>query len=148
VLVFLHAGEGTDRLYLLLHRRPERFAIWQGVTGGVEEGETVRETALREVREETGFELSPHELTPFGEPHSFHPGEFFRSLHPGQSDITEHLFHAEVPRSDPVLSTEEHDAFRWCRLDECFALLHWEANKRAIQELDALLRSDGDPLRK
>ena len=42
-------------LYLLLKRQPHRGGFWQPVTGGVEEGEDLKETALRELNEETGI---------------------------------------------------------------------------------------------
>lgn len=135
---------GAQREYLLLHRRPEHFAIWQGVTGGVEDGESVPEAAGREVEEEVGIPMSPEGLRPFGEPHTFEPGEFFESRFPDHSRITEHWFHAEIPRQPPVLSPEEHDAYRWCSLVECLELLHWDANRRALLQLEGILSSEED----
>ena len=56
VVVYLaRAGSRGDLEYLMLRRTPERGGYWQGVTGGVEDGETPCETARREIKEETGL---------------------------------------------------------------------------------------------
>ena len=44
-------------------------AFWQGVTGGVEAGETLSEAAGRELAEETG--LAPERLVPIDYSYSF-----------------------------------------------------------------------------
>ena len=45
-----------DRMLLVQHEKAERRS-WLVPGGGVERGETVRESAVREVREETGYEV-------------------------------------------------------------------------------------------
>lgn len=53
-LCFLTRGDKV----LLLHRRyPPNQGLWNGVGGSVEPGETPLQSALREVREETGYYL-------------------------------------------------------------------------------------------
>jgi 8-oxo-dGTP pyrophosphatase MutT (NUDIX family) len=42
---------------LMLRRTPERGGFWQGVSGAPVVGETDREAAVREIREETGFDV-------------------------------------------------------------------------------------------
>ena len=46
---------GDYRQYLLLKRVTDRGAFWQGVKGGVENGESLLEAARRELIEETGL---------------------------------------------------------------------------------------------
>lgn len=50
VLVLIYSGNQA-----LLIRRADGDDLWQSVTGSVEEGETLLQTAQREVLEETGF---------------------------------------------------------------------------------------------
>ena len=48
-----------------LHRRSDRF--WLTIGGGAERGETLREAAAREMREEAGIDVDPAALgTPLG----------------------------------------------------------------------------------
>ena len=42
--------------YLLLRRTTARGGFWQGVTGGLEAGESLAQAARREVWEETGYQ--------------------------------------------------------------------------------------------
>ena len=54
-LCFLTRGQEV----LLLHRkRPPNAGLWNGVGGHIEVGETPLQACLREVQEETGFQLS------------------------------------------------------------------------------------------
>jgi len=55
VLVYPVRQRGSKWEYLLLKRIERREGFWQGVTGGVEQGEELDEAARRELLEETGF---------------------------------------------------------------------------------------------
>ena len=55
VLVVIH----TPALDVLLLERARHPGFWQSVTGSQEDGESLLETACREVREETGITAAP-----------------------------------------------------------------------------------------
>jgi len=59
VLVVIH----TPDLQVLLLERADHPGFWQSVTGSQDEGETLRQTAAREVAEETGLDAAAFELT-------------------------------------------------------------------------------------
>jgi len=46
-----------DRILLLNREKPSWMGVWNGVGGKIEPNETVRESALREINEETGIKL-------------------------------------------------------------------------------------------
>ncbi len=54
-LCFLTRG---DQVLMLLRNRPPNQGLWNGVGGHIEPGETPLAACLREVVEETGFELA------------------------------------------------------------------------------------------
>ena len=58
VLVVIH----TTGLEVLLLERADHPGYWQSVTGSCEAGETLVETAQREVREETGLDARQYAL--------------------------------------------------------------------------------------
>ena len=61
VLVVIH----TPALDVLLLERVLHAGYWQSVTGSQETGETLIETARREVAEETGITAPPEALSAF-----------------------------------------------------------------------------------
>ena len=54
----------ADGRLLLTQRQPEKHMglLWEGTAGSVQAGETSREGALRELREETGLRADPEQL--------------------------------------------------------------------------------------
>src|SRR3954463_7452452 len=59
VLVVIH----TPDLQVLLLERADRPGFWQSVTGSQDAGETLAQTAQREVAEETGLDATRYKLT-------------------------------------------------------------------------------------
>ena len=137
VLVYVARPASGGWEYLILHRVPQLNSFWQGVTGGVEEGEELEEAASREVLEETGF--TPVTLEQIDYSYTFPVRDEWRSAYgPDVNEILEHVFLARVESGEPVLSWE-HDALKWCGLEEALELLTWPENKEALRRCDARL---------
>jgi dATP pyrophosphohydrolase len=137
VLVYIARPANGGWEYLILHRVPKLDSFWQGVTGGVEEGEQLEETARREVLEETGF--ASLELEQIDYSYTFPvKAEWRGSYGPGVNEIQEYVFLARVESGEPALSWE-HDAMRWCGLEAALELLTWPENKGALRRCDARL---------
>ncbi len=132
------AAPDEQRL-LLLRRRPERYRIWQGVTGGVEEGETPQEAAQREFREETGREIRLP-ATPVWS-YTFTLAPEFWPFFDRAKILTETVFYTILPRFVPRLSPE-HDAWGWVDPVAALRIVHWPQNRQSIQRILRLIRQD------
>jgi 8-oxo-dGTP pyrophosphatase MutT (NUDIX family) len=136
--VYLHRAAPASREVLLIRRIPEHGGFWQGVTGAPEPGESDKEAALREVREETGFDVRVEPLDFRYELYCSPEAEqqWLELYGPGVDTVAEETFAAEVPPGMvPTLAPAEHDAFRWCSFDEALGLLKWDENRRALEVL-------------
>ena len=112
----------TPSAQVLLIRRVDA-GTWQSVTGSKDHpDESWADTAVREVREETGIDaLHPQcQLQDWGleNVYDIYPAWRWR-YHPEVSRNTERVFGLSVPEQTPIcLSPAEHTAWQW---------LHWQA---------------------
>ncbi len=138
----------------MLRRSRARGRFWQGVSGAPLANEMDAEAAIREVLEETGFDVAGC-LFPLDVNYAYvlRP-ELARRWEQiyghGIRSVSVVAFGAEAPDGDPVLDPQEHDAFAWCSYAEADALLDWPierdalgARRRALRVLNARLQSHG-----
>ena len=135
VLVVIH----THDLQVLLIERADRPGFWQSVTGSKDApDEAERDTALREVAEETGIVIGSAQV-----PQSNLRDWNLRNVYeiyatwrhryaPGVTHNTEHVFGLLVPRDVVVtLSPREHLRHAWLPMveaaDRCFSASNAEA---------------------
>ncbi|TMG93844.1 MAG: dihydroneopterin triphosphate diphosphatase [Betaproteobacteria bacterium] len=118
-------------------RRPMQ-GFWQSVTGSLaHESESLRDAAIREVREETGLDAARYDLRDWGIENRF---EIFKKhqsrFAPGVTHNLEHVFSMVVPEPLPVtLDPAEHLSYKWLPWREAAALtLSW-SNRDAILAL-------------
>jgi dihydroneopterin triphosphate diphosphatase len=123
--------------YLMLRRPPARGGFWQSVTGAPLAGETDTEAAIREVHEETGYDVSAS-IIPLGVSYSYalrpELADRWRSRYgPGVNTISVVAFGAEVlAAADPLLDPTEHDSFAWYSHERADAVLDWPIEKDAL----------------
>jgi dihydroneopterin triphosphate diphosphatase len=105
VMIVVRRGEE----YLVVHRSPENDAYWHLIAGGVEDGETFADAAVRELQEENGLS---------------------GRVEPLDSSFVYDIVHVEcfvvdAPEAwEPVLDWE-HDGYRWLPREEAADLLYW-----------------------
>ena len=129
-LVVIH----TPDLRVLLLERADHPGFWQSVTGSTHEGETLRETAIREVAEETGIDASRHRLEEWNLQNVYEIYPVWRHRYaPCVTHNTEHVFGLEVPAGVPVrLAPREHLAFAWLPWREAADKVFSWSNRKAI----------------
>ena len=132
VLVVLHDGNG----YILLIERADRAGFWQSVTGSIEAGETLSQTALREVQEETGITLSDGQLHDWQQSRQYEIYPHWRHRYPpGITRNTEHVFSARIAPDTSIKLSKEHTAFCWLERTDAAEKVFSPSNRQAILEL-------------
>jgi 8-oxo-dGTP diphosphatase len=125
--VLIHVRRGDE--FLVAHRAPDGGGYWHTIAGGVEPGEEPEAAALRELREETGFEAES--LEPLG---GF---AYVRESWEEEAGLRVHVhaFLVDVqPGWEPQLDAE-HDEYRWCLRDDAIELLFWPEPAELLRAL-------------
>ena len=125
--------------FLLLKRNVNKIYehLWQGVAGTIEAGETAGETAVRELKEETG--LVPKRMFVADHVSSFY------EVHGDRINLVP-VFGIEVDTADIILS-EEHSDYRWVDLENALQLLIWRGQRQGIKVVHDMVVSGDDRLR-
>ena len=124
-------------LQVLLLERTDHPGYWQSVTGSCEPGEGLRDTALREVREETGLDASRYALSDWHKQSEFEIYPHWRHRYaPSITHNTEHVFGLQLPLPIAVqLAPHEHLNFQWLARQDAADKVFSPSNRAAILEL-------------
>ena len=125
--------------FLLLKRAKTKIYehLWQGVAGKIEAGEAAGEAAIRELKEETGFEpvrifVADH-VSKFYEAH----GDWVNMVP---------VFGIEVEDEEVILS-DEHCEFKWVDFNTAHQTLIWSGQKDGIAAIFNMLNSDDNRIK-
>jgi dATP pyrophosphohydrolase len=130
VLVVVH----TPTLDVLLLERAAHPGYWQSVTGSIETGESLLQTAKREVAEETGLACMPRDLVDWRLSNRFEIFPQWRARYAeGVTHNTEHVFSLCVPAGTAVTTApDEHLGWRWLPWRNAAAACFSWTNRDAI----------------
>lgn len=124
--IFIEIEDGIEFLLLKRSDGQPYPGLWQMVSGKIKKDEKAYQTALREIKEETG--LIPQQLWVAPTVNSFYePKNEFICLLP--------VFAARVNSSEVKLS-DEHTDYKWVNKSETQKLLAWEGQRKAVQIIE------------
>ena len=140
VLVVVH----TPELHVLLLERADHPGFWQSVTGSQDDGETLEQTAVREIREETGLDAARYRLFDWDKQNQYEIYPRWRHRYaPGVTHNIEHVFGLQVPAPLAVrLAPKEHLRYAWLPWREAADKVFSWSNAEAIRELPQRLAAD------
>ena len=129
-----------DKLsFLILKRSKTKIYehLWQGVAGKIEKGETASQTAIRELKEETG--LVPYRMFVADHVSTFYESNF------DQVNLVP-VFGIEVKSLDVILS-EEHCQFKWTTFEKAYNKLTWNGQKKGLKVVYEMLNSKDERIK-
>lgn len=130
IMIEAHIFRETEkRIEFLLLKRSEGQpypGLWQMVSGKIKSGEKAFQTALREIKEETG--LTPVQLWVAPTINSFYePKDEYICLLP--------VFAARV-EADEIKLSKEHTEYQWVDKSTAQKMLAWEGQRKAVQIIE------------
>ncbi len=133
VLVVIH----TKDLQVLLLERADHPSYWQSVTGSQDPGETLYQTALREVFEETGLNAANYSLTDWQVENQYEIFEEWRWRYAPDVKInTEHVFGLCLPGIPSIkIAAREHLNYIWLPWQQAAEKVFSSSNAGAILNL-------------
>lgn len=139
VLVVIH----TTDLQVLLLERADHPGYWQSVTGSQHPAETLYQTALREILEETGLNAADYALTDWHIENQYEIYEEWRWRYaPDVRFNTEHVFSLCLPEITPIrIAAREHLNYMWLPWQQAAEKVFSSSNAEAILNLSARQQS-------
>jgi len=133
VLVVIH----TPDLQVLLLERTDHPGYWQSVTGSQQCCETLWQTALREITEETGLNPLDYKLSDWEIKHQYEIFKEWRWRYaPDITHNTEHVFSLCLPEKKPIeVTPEEHLRHLWLPWQQAADKVFSWSNAEAIRSL-------------
>lgn len=128
----------TSNRDVLLLERADHPGYWQSITGSQNPDESLWQTAVREIKEETGLIADQFELIDWRLQNQYEIFQEWRWRYaPGVTHNTEHVFGLELPKIIPIsIASREHLSFIWLPWHEAAKKVFSWSNADAIRMLE------------
>lgn len=130
--------EGEPEFLLMKRSHDEIYpGIWQMVTGKIKEDEKAWETALRELKEETGLA-----------PKDFWVIPFTNSFYSHEKDVMcmVPVFVVRVNSDSTVTLSKEHSEYKWVSFEEAKKELAWYGQRKSVDIINEYLKNERSTL--
>ena len=133
--------ENSEGLYeFSIFQRSDNELWWQGISGGVEEGETIEEAARREAFEEAGISVKPplYRL----ESISYLPTYIFDDdiqEEWGKDIVVIPMYFFAMTFDGNIKLSDEHSSIKWLTYEKAHDLVYFDDQKTALWELNERL---------
>ena len=140
ILVFPYKKDADGNYLYGIFSRVGNFERWQGIAGGVEDGESYLEACRRELNEEAGisYDAKIIELESIS---TIPVVNIVKDFIWGMDTylIYEHCFGVDAT-SEEIKLSREHDKMEWLNYEDAVSRLQWDSNKNALWELNERLK--------
>jgi 8-oxo-dGTP diphosphatase len=105
-----------EKKCLLVKRAPKDDSLpgfWELPSGGIDKGEKMEKTLVREVLEESGIDITPYSFKKVDEEQYT-----FKRENGDIKDVTETTFLVLLNNTPEVILSDEHVDFQWVNLEE------------------------------
>jgi 8-oxo-dGTP pyrophosphatase MutT (NUDIX family) len=131
--IVVRQGNSGPELVLGCRRRDDRSRAWSLPKGTPDGDESIEQTALREVTEETGLDV--HIVTPVG------PVEYYFMQHGKRIHKIVHYFLMEATGGDLERHDHEFEEVRWVPLKEARTLMSYTTERDIVEQALPLVTS-------
>ena len=140
-LTILYKEEEDKNFYAIFYRTSH--PIWQFISGGGEEGESIFETVIREISEETSIKIDKEQILKLDSKSSIPVLNITGDYTWGKDVyvVPEYTFAVDVKDINIKLSNE-HKEFKWVTYEEAMEKLNYDSNKTALWELNERLKRE------
>ena len=130
--IFRETEKGIEFLLLKRSEGQPYPGLWQMVTGKIKSNEKAYQTALREIKEETGLTPVQFWVAPT-------VNSFYEPI--GENICLIPVFAARV-ESDKIKLSSEHTEYQWVDKSAAQKLLAWEGQRKAVQIIEDYFLSE------
>ena len=136
---YVYTKTNIEMKFLLLKRAKTKLYehLWQGVAGKIEENETAYQAAIRELKEETGFD-------PVNIFVADHISKFYEA-HRDRMNLVP-VFGMQVENMEVALSNE-HSEFKWLDFEDAYKMLVWNGQKDGISSVNDMAKNNDDRMK-